>query len=79
MVSAYLFDNIAYFNPLKYFSFIFPGTTKLIIAQRVASVKDADRILVLDKGHIVEDGTYDELIEKNGFFARLVERQRLDK
>jgi ABC-type multidrug transport system fused ATPase/permease subunit len=33
---------------------------------------------VLDKGHIMEDGTYDELIAKNGFFAELVARQRLD-
>ena len=33
---------------------------------------------MLDKGHILEDGTYDELIAKNGFFAELIERQRLD-
>ena len=38
----------------------------------------AERILVLDGGRILEDGTYDQLIEKNGFFAELVERQRLD-
>ena len=37
-----------------------------------------DRILVLDQGKIVEDGTYDELIAANGFFAELVARQRLD-
>ena len=41
-------------------------------------LKDHDRIIVLDKGHIVEDGSYDELIAKNGFFAELVERQRVD-
>ena len=33
---------------------------------------------MLDKGHIVEDGSYDELIARNGLFAELVERQRLD-
>lgn len=37
-----------------------------------------DRILVLEGGGIIEDGTYDELIEKNGFFAELVRKQRLD-
>jgi len=33
---------------------------------------------VLDKGKIIEDGKYEELLEKNGFFAELVKRQRLD-
>ena len=32
----------------------------------------------MDKGHIIEDGTYDELIAKNGYFAELVERQKLE-
>ena len=41
-------------------------------------LKNCDRILVLDKGHIIEDGSYDELIEKGGYFAELVERQRID-
>ena len=40
--------------------------------------QNCNRILVLDKGRIMEDGTYDELIAKNGFFAELVKRQRLD-
>ena len=38
-----------------------------------------DRIIVLDGGHIVEDGTYAELIKRKGFFAKLVERQRIDR
>ena len=45
--------------------------------QRGGSRPD-DRILVLDKGRIMEDGTYHELIAKNGYFAELVARQRLD-
>ena len=54
------------------------GCTRLVIAHRLSTIKHCDRILVLDGGHIIEDGTYDELIAKNGYFAELVERQRLD-
>ena len=55
------------------------GCTRIVIAHRLSTIKHCDRILVLDGGHIIEDGTYDELIAKNGYFAELVERQRLDK
>ena len=53
--------------------------TRIAIAHRLSTVKDCDRILVLDGGKIAEDGSYDELIEKGGIFADLVERQRIDK
>lgn len=52
--------------------------TRIVIAHRLSTIKHCDRILILDDGRIVEEGTYDELIRKNGFFADLVERQRLD-
>ena len=55
------------------------GCTRLVIAHRLSTIRHCDRILVLDGGHIVEDGTYEELIEKGGFFAELVERQRLER
>lgn len=52
--------------------------TRIIIAHRLSTIKQCDRIIVLDQGKIIEDGKYDELIAKNGFFAELVARQRLD-
>ena len=52
--------------------------TRIVVAHRLSTIKQCDRILVLDKGKIVEDGTYDELITHNGYFAELVSRQRLD-
>ena len=52
--------------------------TRIVIAHRLSTIRECDRIIYLEKGKIVEDGTYDELIAKNGKFAELVERQRLD-
>lgn len=52
--------------------------TRVVIAHRLSTIKQCDRIIYLEKGKIIEDGTYDELIEKNGKFAELVARQRLD-
>lgn len=52
--------------------------TRIVIAHRLSTIRQCDRIIVLDKGKIIEDGKYDELIAKNGYFASLVERQRLD-
>ncbi|MBQ5417953.1 MAG: NHLP bacteriocin export ABC transporter permease/ATPase subunit, partial [Oscillospiraceae bacterium] len=54
------------------------GCTRIVIAHRLSTIKHCDRILVLDGGYVIEDGTYDELIAKGGYFAELVERQRLD-
>lgn len=52
--------------------------TRIVIAHRLSTIRHCDRILVLDQGQIVEDGSYDELIAKKGMFSDLVERQRLD-
>ncbi|MEL6408334.1 MAG: ABC transporter ATP-binding protein [Chloroflexota bacterium] len=49
--------------------------TSIIIAQRMATVKDADFIVVMDKGTIIEKGTHNELIEAGGLYASMVERE----
>ena len=49
--------------------------TRIIVAHRLSTVRHCSRIIVLDKGEIVEDGTYDQLIEKKGVFYRLAQRQ----
>ena len=52
--------------------------TRIVIAHRLSTIRNCDRILVLEGGRILEEGSYDELIARGGFFAELVERQRLD-
>ena len=52
--------------------------TRIVIAHRLSTIRHADRIIFLENGKIAEDGTYEELMAKNGYFAKLVERQQLD-
>jgi ATP-binding cassette subfamily B protein len=55
------------------------GRTTLVIAHRLATIRDADRILVLDKGRLIDQGTHDELVKKGGRYAELARLQfRLD-
>lgn len=51
------------------------GKTTFIIAHRLSTIRDADRILVLDQGNVVEQGTHEELLERNGFYSRFVPLQ----
>ena len=51
--------------------------TRVVIAHRLSTVQNCDKIYCLDKGHIVEEGSFDELIAKDGFFAELVRRQQI--
>ena len=60
----------------KAFAEEIPDTTKLIIAQRISSVQDADRILVLDQGAVVGFGTHEELLKDNDIYRDIYELQQ---
>jgi ATP-binding cassette subfamily C protein len=51
------------------------NVTRLVIAHRLSTIRNADRIIVFDKGRIIESGSYDELVELNGHFMELAKRQ----
>src|SRR5690606_20103144 len=51
------------------------GRTTLVIAHRLATIRNADRILVLDKGRLIDEGTHDELVSKGGRYAELAKLQ----
>ncbi len=59
----------------KAFAEEIPGTTKLIIAQRIASVQDCDRIIVMDDGQVSGFGTHKELLESNTIYREVYESQ----
>lgn len=52
-----------------------PDTTKIIIAQRIASVQDADLIIVMDDGHIADLGSHEELMERSSIYREVYESQ----
>mgnify|MGYP000019514929 FL=1 len=59
----------------KAFAESIPGTTKIIIAQRISSVQDADRILVLDNGRINAFDTHENLLAGNEIYREIYESQ----
>lgn len=52
--------------------------TRIVIAHRLSTIRHCDRILMLQDGVVIEEGTYEELIQQNGEFAEMVARQQLD-
>ena len=66
--------NIDSFTELeiqKALKVLFAGRTCLVIAHRLATVRDADQIIVLQAGHIVEQGAHDELVGRGGLYSKL--------
>ena len=62
---------------LNHFRLLMRGRTTLIIAHRVSTLRHCDYIIVLDKGHIIEQGSQQTLLTKNGFFSDLCMRQQI--
>ena len=60
----------------KAFAEEIPDTTKLIIAQRISSVQDADKIVIMEKGEIDDIGTHDELLERNAIYQEIYYSQQ---
>ena len=64
---------------LKRLKMFMEGRTSILISHRISTVKDADLIVVLSNGEIVERGTHEELVELGGIYADLNEKQLLEK
>lgn len=57
---------------------VMKGKTSLIISHRISSIRNADKIIVLDNGSLAEEGTHEELISKNGIYTSLFRKQQLE-
>ncbi len=68
-------DTITEINIQKAFAKMMEGRTSFIVAHRLSTIKESDCILVMNQGRIIEHGTHEELLQKNGFYANLYNSQ----
>ena len=57
------------------FTRLMENRTSFVVAHRLSTIRDADCILVMNGGRVAEQGTHEELLEKNGFYAKLYNSQ----
>jgi ATP-binding cassette subfamily B protein len=72
-------DTLTEERILTHLAAVMRGRTVILISHRVSTVRQADRIVVLEKGQIVEQGTHAELIESGGYYADLSQKQMLEE
>ena len=72
-------DSVTEAKIQKTFEKLAVGRTTIIIAHRLSTVKSADDIVVIEQGQIVEKGSHNELMQKEGVYASLVHTQELKK
>ena len=60
---------------MEYLNEFYRGKTVVVVAHRLSTVKNADKIVVLDKGMVAEEGTHKELTDKKGLYYQLVKNQ----
>ncbi len=68
-------DTMTELRVQKAFAAIVKGRTSFVVAHRLSTIKESDRILVMNQGHVVETGTHEELLAKGGFYAKLYRSQ----
>ena len=68
-------DTMTEIRIQKAFSNLMEGRTSFIVAHRLSTIKEADLILVMRDGQIIETGPHEELLAKKGFYAKLYESQ----
>ena len=72
-------DTLTEERILTHLAGVMRGRTVILISHRVSTVRQADRIVVLEKGRIVEQGTHADLVEAGGYYAELSQKQTLEE